>query len=80
MYNTKIIPTGMATRTKVPTLPKSVQLRQADLIAEFEAFYVEVTGNGLSEEYIAELKEKDLDDLLSLVNSRKLGFLEMNED
>ena len=76
MYST-IIPEGMATKTVAPTLPKSIQLRQDDLIDELNQFYIEVTG--ISEEYEAELREKDLDSLLQLIQQRKLGFVSMTQ-
>jgi len=78
MYST-IIPEGMATKTVAPTLPKSIQLRQDDLIDELNQFYIEVTGSGISEEYEAELREKDLDSLLQLIQQRKLGFVSMTQ-
>lgn len=77
MYYSDIIPAGMATKTVVPALPQSIQLRQEDLIEELDAFYADVTGNGLSEEYKAELREKDLDSLLHTVNSKKRTYIDM---
>ena len=67
----KIISTGMAVRTVLPTVEPSIALRQEDLIDELNAFYVELTGDGLSEEYRAELREQDLDSLMRLIERRR---------
>jgi hypothetical protein len=44
----------------------SLQLRNEDIITELNAFYVEATGTGISEERRAELMLKDFDSLISI--------------
>lgn len=44
----------------------SLQLRNEDIIIELNAFYIEVTGNGISDERRAELMLKDFDSLISI--------------
>ena len=46
---------------------------------KLNAFYIEVTGDGLSAEYIAELRATHIDDLMTLISSKKLGFMEFVE-
>lgn len=79
MNYSSIIPLAMATRTVCPTAITSVEMRQHDLIEELNAFYIEVTGDGLSAEYIAELRATHIDDLMTLISSKKLGFMEFVE-
>ena len=62
----------------------SLQLRNEDIIDELDAFYVEVTGSGISDERRAELMLKDFDSLITIDKELRWSFsfdnLNANDD
>lgn len=60
----------------------TIQLRNQDIIDELNQFYIDVTGEGLSEERKAELMEKDLESLIAIGKELKwsYSFINMCDD
>ena len=57
--------------TAVDATAQSIQLTQEDLIVELNQFYVEITGDGISEFYKKHLLEMSLEAILEIIEEKK---------
>jgi len=64
--------------TREELMAQTIQLRNEDIVDELDAFYAEVTGNGLSVERRAELMEKDFESLISIFDELKWSYSFIN--